>query len=75
MKFGYKDSIGLQAKGSTRKWRKIRMHVLKRDSYRCQLCKKHGNHVDHKKRRAYGGTDCLTNLRVLCQKCNLSRKR
>lgn len=75
MKFGKAESIGLQAKGSTRKWRKIREHVLKRDHHTCKKCGKKAHHVDHIKPRRNGGKDHLPNLRAMCQKCNLSRKR
>ena len=75
MKFGKAKSIGLQAKGSTRKWRKIREYVLKRDGKVCKKCGAHANHVDHVRTRKNGGKDQLSNLRAMCQSCNLSRKR
>jgi 5-methylcytosine-specific restriction protein A len=68
-----KQSLGLQEKGSTRKWRKIRLRVLIRDNYKCQFCGKLANSVDHIKRRRFGGKDTMKNLRALCEKCNKSR--
>ena len=65
--------LGLQDKGSTRKWRKIREKVLKRDHYTCKICHKRATHCDHIKKRRYGGKDTMRNLRALCQHCNLSR--
>jgi 5-methylcytosine-specific restriction protein A len=75
MNFGKKGSKGLQAKGSTTKWRKIRHYVLKRDGHKCKMCGRRATHCDHKKLRKNGGTDELKNLRALCQTCNLARKR
>lgn len=66
-------SLGLQDKGSTRKWRKIRQEVLIRDKHTCKICGKRANHVDHIVRRRRGGRDTMNNLRALCRFCNLSR--
>jgi 5-methylcytosine-specific restriction protein A len=66
-------SKGLQDKGSTRKWRKIREKVLIRDRYKCRFCGKRATHVDHIKRRKIGGKDNFSNLRALCKNCNLRR--
>lgn len=61
--------------GSTRRWRKIRIRILRRDGYRCAICGKRANHVDHIRLRSQNGGDHPNNLRVLCKKCNLSRER
>ena len=66
-------TLGLQNKGSTRKWRRIRERVLTRDHHRCKLCGKRATHVDHIKRRRRGGRDTMKNLRAACQRCNLKR--
>jgi 5-methylcytosine-specific restriction endonuclease McrA len=66
-------SLGLQDKGSTRRWRKMRQIILIRDSYKCRLCGKRATHVDHIVRRRRGGKDAFSNLRALCRFCNLSR--
>jgi hypothetical protein len=52
-----------------------RYAVLKRDHYRCQLCKKTGVEleVDHILPVSRGGTDRFDNLRTLCWPCNRKR--
>jgi hypothetical protein len=49
-----------------------RFFVLKRDHYRCCMCKRSGLElaVDHKVPLAQGGTDALDNLQTLCVDCN-----
>lgn len=61
--------------GMTSQWKKIRLHILERDSYRCVYC---GNsegalHVDHVFPRSRGGSDNYTNLVCACAKCNMSK--
>lgn len=72
----------LSAAGSTRRWRKLRLMVLERDGWRCQLpadgvgdalCHAWAAHVDHITPRAAGGTDDLANLRAACATHNLRR--
>jgi len=58
----------------------LRYQVLKRDNYRCLLC---GHspatnpaiqlHIDHILPKSRGGPNHLSNLRTLCQDCNLGR--
>jgi len=59
---------------------KIRLHVLKRDNYKCQRCGRspatHREiylHVDHKKPFSKGGSNNIENLQTLCNKCNLGK--
>jgi len=61
--------------GSTTRWRKIRERILIRDNNQCQLCgKTEGQmHIDHIIPKRLGGQDNDENLRVLCQRCNLSK--
>lgn len=71
--------------GSTRRWRRLRLLVLDRDGWRCQLpvdgggesdvalCGAWASHVDHITPRALGGTDDPANLRAACRACNLRR--
>lgn len=61
--------------GSSAKWKRIRLQVLRRDGYMCQQCgQTEGKlHVDHIVPRRLQGTDDLSNLQILCQKCNLSK--
>jgi hypothetical protein len=54
----------------------LRFAILKRDSYRCQICgrnaQEHGVvlEIDHRIPRAKGGTDDPANLWTLCFDCN-----
>lgn len=67
--------------GSTRRWRRIRLLVLTRDGYRCQLpaddgaglCGAFASHVDHLLPRSQGGADVPANLRAACAPHNLRR--
>lgn len=71
----------LRAAGSTRAWRRVRLLVLERDGWRCQLpaddgaglCLAWASHVDHITARAHGGTDEPANLRAACARHNLAR--
>jgi hypothetical protein len=53
---------------------KIRLLILERDGYKCQLCGKTGKEtqleVDHKIPVSRGGKDSLDNLWTLCFDCN-----
>lgn len=62
------------ANGSTGKWRKLRQRILDRDGC-CQLCgtTEGSMHVDHIVPKRLSGSDNESNLRQLCQLCNLSK--
>jgi rubrerythrin len=54
-------------------WSKVRLSVLRRDKYRCQICGKIGDsklHVHHIMKRNAGGTDHLDNLITTCPSCH-----
>jgi len=53
-----------------------RFFVLKRDLYRCCLCKATGVplEVDHIEPAARGGSDALDNLQALCFPCNRGKR-
>lgn len=53
-----------------------RFFVLKRDHYRCRLCKATGIplEVDHVIPVARGGSDALDNLQTLCIPCNRGKR-
>lgn len=53
-----------------------RFFVLKRDQYRCRLCKATGVplEVDHIVPAARGGSDALDNLQALCVPCNRGKR-
>lgn len=55
-------------------WRKVRLLVLARDSYRCQLCGEYGDQADHIRALVDGGARLdPANLRCLCSPCNSAR--
>lgn len=62
------------AKGSTRRWRKTRTMVLRRDSWECQLrldgCTYIATCVHHIGGRAATGDD-PAHLQAACEHCNL----
>lgn len=69
-------SSALRKTGSTTQWRKIREMVFKRDGRYCSNCMAEDNlTIDHIVERHKGGTDELSNLRVLCNRCNLARNK
>lgn len=53
-----------------------RFIVLKRDRYRCRICRKSGVEleVDHVIPVSRGGPDRLDNLQTLCKECNRSKR-
>jgi 5-methylcytosine-specific restriction endonuclease McrA len=59
---------------------RTRFFILKRDEYRCQLCGASPStdvgtvlHIDHKISVAKGGSSDISNLWVLCSRCNLGK--
>ena len=57
---------------------KLRYMILRRDGFRCQLCGRSANdgiklHVDHIIPISKGGRTIESNLRVLCEDCNLGK--
>ncbi len=62
------------------RWAKVRVHILERDGYDCQIrlpgCTTHATQVDHITRIDDGGMIYEPmNLRAACSKCNLGRER
>ena len=56
----------------------LKDEVKKRDKYMCQICGKYmpdgvGIHIDHIIPISKGGKSVLSNLQVLCSKCNLQK--
>jgi hypothetical protein len=70
-------SSALTKRGSTRRWRRIRAHILRRDGGVCQYCGAPATTVDHVVPRAGGGgggggayADHPSNLVAACSDCN-----
>lgn len=60
--------------GSTTRWRKLRLIILKRDNYICYYCgSPNANSVDHQSPLEQGGTDDPRNLVASCARCNYSK--
>ncbi len=62
------------------RWQKVRLHILERDRYVCQIrlpgCTTRATQVDHVTRIDDGGMIYEPmNLRAACQPCNLARER
>ena len=59
---------------NTGRWKRIRLTVLKRDAYECQMrgpkCTGVATSVDHVIPYAQGGDDNYNNLRAACRTCN-----
>ena len=59
-------------------WKAVRLLVLRRDGYQCQLrgtrCTGKATMVDHWIPRSRGGSDSLNNLRASCKPCNTQKK-
>ena len=58
-------------------WERVRKQVIQRDKGLCQLCLASGkvvagNECDHITPKARGGSDDLSNLRLLCRPCHRS---
>ena len=64
-----------QQRGYGAAWDRLRVPILKRDSYLCQPCLRAGriraaNIVDHIVPKAQGGSDDPTNLEAICANCH-----
>lgn len=56
-------------------WEKLRLQILQRDCYLCQVCKgagriESGHIVDHVKPKSAGGDDAPANLQTICTRCH-----
>jgi 5-methylcytosine-specific restriction enzyme A len=63
--------------GYDQAWRKVRLAILRRDRWICQLCGKRGNTVDHvvPLRERPDLRLSPANLRTTCRSCNLRLAR
>lgn len=59
----------LTPRGSTWRWRKIRLRILIRDRWTCGYCMRPATTVDHITPRALGGGDEDSNLIACCTRC------
>ena len=61
---------------TSKRWRKLRRAVLRRDAFRCQLCKKLAGRaeIDHIKPVESGGELWeMSNLQTLCRDCHFKK--
>jgi 5-methylcytosine-specific restriction endonuclease McrA len=74
----------LPPSGSTTAWRRIRLVILERDGWACQLRLRcdgaRATHVDHRVSRSQWpvgqpGVDAPANLQASCAACNLAKGR
>lgn len=59
-------------------WDRLRLHILRRDLYLCQECRRNdrartATDVDHIKPKKQGGTDDWGNLQSLCRQCHIDK--
>lgn len=56
----------------------VRKYVLQRNNYQCQSCGKKNTetklNIDHIIALAKGGSNDISNLQVLCSRCNQTKK-
>lgn len=52
------------------RWRVCRTRAMRRANYKCQLCDKRADEVDHIIPVSLGGTSDAVNLRALCRDCH-----
>ena len=67
------SNSALRSSGSTRRWTKIKLRILRRDGFICQYCGQEANTVDHVIPRRLNGNDSDDNLVASCRRCNLSK--
>ena len=65
---------GHNAKYLTKAWKALRLVVLRRDEWRCQICGKivmgKEAQIDHIRAVQDGGSDDEKNLQTLCSRCH-----
>ena len=55
-------------------WERVRRRVLDAQNWRCQICKRYGNEVDHKIPMHKGGAAWdPDNLQCLCRSCHIAK--
>lgn len=53
----------------------LKNFIRERDHYTCQICGEYGDQVDHIIPYAISHDSHISNLRVLCRKCNIVTRR
>ena len=71
----YKDGSRQVGGKAYRQHTSLKNFVRQRDNYTCQLCGGYGDIVDHIIPYAISHDSSLSNLRVLCRRCNLATRR
>ena len=66
--------MALKPYRATAHWKKIRLEILRRDSYTCAYCGDVANEVDHIVPKVKGGEDTHDNLVAACRLCNIQKK-
>ena len=57
-----------------KKWLRVRKTILDENNWKCRVCGKYGNEVDHKKPICRGGEEYeRSNLQVLCRGCHIRK--
>ena len=69
------DGSKLRGGKTYRQHQTLKEAVRKRDNYTCQICGEYGDQVDHIIPYAVSHDSTLSNLRVLCRRCNLATRR
>jgi 5-methylcytosine-specific restriction endonuclease McrA len=54
-------------------WRELRLEILERDGWTCQVCGGPATQVDHVIPRVQGGASVPENLRAACAACNQAK--
>lgn len=62
--------MALKPYRGTRRWKKLRLQVLRRDGYTCVYCGDVATQADHVWPRSKGGEDTLENCVAACASCN-----
>ena len=47
--------------------------VMRRDKWRCVVCGRKAQVVDHLIPQAFGGSDQISNLRAMCHACHINK--
>lgn len=71
----YKNGSKLRGGKTYRQGQGLKGQIRKQANYTCALCGEYGDIVDHIIPYAVSHDSSLSNLRILCLKCNLATRR